>query len=796
MLTMTDTSQYTNRIFDLTMEACTRLRHLSLDVAGDKSFIDGGGRIVYAVDNDVLNFFADPFLNAGYADVFELSQERRKKSEYFHGVVTEDNIIDTALAVLDGIFGPDNAGPFPIDLLLLPPYVEELTNTVIYFRNAASTRPVGARDSRTVEDSITAVEQVMADYKSGELDLVPAYRKLIDACDPIVRYALWPEATPLNRLLSLAKRGIKTSQQALLGAGRLQDIAKLREDDIWAVAFELLVSEASHGRSTDAAARDADAIAILVNLNETFAGEVVYNRTSQKRALLLTGDPTLTRVLTDRDGRLGRQLYRRLNFCLARHPLQVGRFKLLNGADDADNAKQRGSIRHFDGFLRRKDWSEKQYYHELMRARFEQRSVLKTVTTRADDLERHLTQNSVENLREVIQDLGRQNATNAAIMHGSLEDFSERLKQAKNDVPALLQQGLLSIEDSTARLSQTLGIAVLVTETQRDGLVWILERTLANAGTTKLGRNGARRLVRLPSALRFSESQLEYFKELLDMRPGPHVDDGKSSAYLQVIGRIGLREFYLANAYLSAVCNDWRRAARWCEEALAAGEATPSIIVESECRYFRALAIRHWVKPDAKQWAAAAKSLEALVKGDAEVDVRYLSEYAALGLSVPYHDYIYGKSTYGNTVPHPNPSQTRVMLVACETKFQQWVEPRNQLWCRVGVQIYTNLLLIFIMQRLIPPRLAFGCSDDWQIDRYRSELLAIAETDGGTASLSYFVRFVIAAIDYIIAGETTSARDQLAHDLEDIIEQHPDGILLYDMKKIDDLRAYAGLRKI
>ena len=53
--------------FRLAMEACTRLRQMAIDVRGDQTFAaTDQNKIIFVVDNNVINLFADPLDNHSY----------------------------------------------------------------------------------------------------------------------------------------------------------------------------------------------------------------------------------------------------------------------------------------------------------------------------------------------------------------------------------------------------------------------------------------------------------------------------------------------------------------------------------------------------------------------------------------------------------------------------------------------------------------------------------------------------------------------------------------------------------
>jgi hypothetical protein len=773
------------------LELAARLRDIAFNVDDDQAY---KGDVIYYVDAQILDVLVDPIYNLIDVELFGRNIQDATKSEEFFGKSRVSVHLSIAKLIFSALIGDSIGGKFNQKLLLHPEYDDEVKSAILFHGRAARTtrRPKAARPDPTpsqeqLQDNIETIRDAIERYRKNEMKINDAYVRILENMSGILYYALEPSTSPLAIFRDLISRGLFSSGRDWLS--KIKSDQELRESSLYDSLYDAILDAKEHQVQLErdarseaglriAVSRDALAISSALELNRY----MLHNKIN-KRALFLTADSTLLNLLSSRERRkkiLDESLLDELRFNFIRSPIELPELFCKRGAAGKEgDLLQR--IKYFDYFLDREKLNRQGDYRNYVNAvRFHEQSVEAVNLSEMASLPTQLIKGVEYELRYVLRDLGGA----LAGLQEVIDKIETRLSDYKNDISQIVDAAWDAADGFADSISQVVGISLLygVDSRIRSDLRGVLEAIISGARVYS-PLTGAR--TRFPCSLDFSSIQIEYFQGLAARGTATaRITDIFPDFDLDARG-----EVTLANAYLYAVVGDWRKAERLAHQAVLLFSLTEGGGVRIvEATFFRAVATRYSPIPMPSRWSEAADQLRGIVERDKfKGDLRYIVEYATLGLSVPYHIYHYGVQY--DIIFRPDPEHTLLMLRDVCQVFRTKYPKENELSDRLAIQLYANLCLIYIFTFMIEPKMQTSIT----AEETRGYLTALEERVGQRIDRQQASSVMIVLKAVSLDLSTIDARDQalqfraFAVHLEKTMRGFITG---YDMHKLKDLRAY------
>jgi hypothetical protein len=776
----------------LGLELAARLRDMALNVEGDAKYIEEGGTLLYCIDPQIMDVLVDPIHNLIDVDVFGRRSEDSRKSEEFLGERREGTLLSIARLFYLLLIGDGRASEFPEKILLNPIYDNELRAAILHHKHESHSTGSGNanRASDSMRASLSNIAKAIEAHRQQKASILATYIVILQNMSREVLYALAPEEdTPLARFRTMLSRGLLDTEREVLS--KIKSPQEIRELALYDRCVEQLFLEKRHvtelknprsaGELRLAVTSDAQAIVAVILLNEYFQKSGL-----RRRAIFLTADSTIQKLFSSNQSR-ARILNNNQSDNFVRSPLEMPALfaAKMSGRKNGGLLKR---IAYFDYFLEdgAKTAHGGDYRSYLNEVRFHELPVHLPDSGPLTDLPIRIIRGVEFELRDVLRTFEGEIARRAM---PNLENYIKTVegRLAQHDITEILDQSWEASDAISDGLSQLLGVSFLYV-TSRHNLIWVLNSSFALSGASSA--SGAR-ISRFPF-MNLSERQTNYFRALLNQTgertAAETLFDGLSAAERG--------ELTLANAFLYGVGGDWRKAERLALAAIELDAARPKkrhrgeYPLRDEAIFFRAVSARHSPLPSLARWKDAANALKKLVERNLKrVDLRYLVEYAVLGVAVPYRAHHDARNYL--EVFHPKPQDALAILRDAGERFERKNgKLQDELSARLGTQIYFNLCLLFIHSRMIEPKVKLSISAA-EAEEYLNSLSKIIERTKSWHPVSPFVSVVQKAVSLELselgASERLSAFKTFLFELGQRTDVEYGE---HDRKRIDDLRSY------
>lgn len=792
-----------------------------------------GGRVYYAVDNDVLDLYVqrEPARAIDYMQMFGRSGGRASTDATADA---ESFAVANAISTTQNIF----AGEFAEQLVFVQPQLEELVASFPVWLNELKRKVAEAETQHQRLESKLGPRFRAAPKDSDALQLVEIFERFAPS---VIELLADPPVTRIQRV----QEHVRAARLAQFLASVASD--EPENDDAGTALFwyERIIERAQASKLSINSFLDASALAQICRAN--FRAEKMHKPV---RLALLTGDKAVHAAYADVyfAGRLELP-----SFYAVRHPRQLSTFFGLHRAlgnkpgkavrANATNEALRLSLEpFFRGLLERLC----EVLGTARASRFRRGSgnprapsgttmspddahavaVLATAAVRSGDDFRQSTLKAVDGwrpsptamhmLREVTDNARKRwrrieglNALHAATLTRPSTSQQTALQYAQALGTEAFRQ---AVEKTTRECAESINllhnIANIFSDellARRGAMTSALHHLLRSTSQMRADEDHAWHRVPPMPRLGEQEGGTAYMRSILDLLRMERIAQGSALQELfSLLERLDPATISVAHAYVVGVAGDWPSARDYCEQALQYTSAERAA-VESEARFFLAEVLRH-LDPQPAHFASALEQLDqaaALAGLDFSTSrpnsdtLRFMGERIAQ--IVNFHEYarlFAGKPSWRKPVPD-YPRIEDAIELANDT-FPAFVEygaevEGDEAGLRVCSQYHSYLLNIFFFWGVLDRSAPRPPVDQARAAISERALTRLVEWRGGERQVSYFTRYILVLARWAL--DRVSRTDALTA-LRAIRDRSAGGEPAFRIWRIDDKKLSLGIQFI